>query len=105
ERLRQAVMQNAESYRELNASVVTTVREGQEYAVSTEVVANHNHCHSMTMMYFEVLRHYAISQELASVEECLFVPLLLTEFTPEKVQRWKDVLATNLLPVPSDTWL
>ena len=105
EKLRQSLMQNAESYRELNASVVTTVKEGQEYAVTTEVVANHNHCHSVTMMFFEVLRHYAISQELSDVQECVFVPLLLTEFTQENISKWKDVLATNLLPIPSNTYL
>lgn len=105
EKLRQSLMQNAESYRELNASVVTTVKEGQEYAVTTEVVANHNHCHSVTMMFFEVLRHYAISQELSDVQECVFVPLLLTDFTQENISKWKDVLAANLLPIPSNTYL
>ena len=64
EKLRQSIMQNAEGYRQLNASVVTTVQEGQRYGVTSEVVANHNHCHALTMMYFEVLRHYAIFQEL-----------------------------------------
>ncbi|RZU60833.1 N-acetylmuramoyl-L-alanine amidase [Zhihengliuella halotolerans] len=105
EKLRQSLTQNAESYRRLNASVVTTVKDGQEYAVTTEVVANHNHCHSMTMMYFEVLRHYAISQELTGVQECLFIPLQLTEFTPGNISKWKDVLAPNLLAKPSNTYL
>src|SRR5205823_9429720 len=68
ETLRQSIMQNATSYRQLNASVVTTVEEGQRYGVTTEVVANHNHCHALTIMYFEVLRHYAIFQELSSAE-------------------------------------
>ncbi|WP_228851259.1 hypothetical protein [Aegicerativicinus sediminis] len=105
EKLRQAIMQNAESYRELNASVVTTVTEGQEYGVTAETVANHNHCHSLTMMYFEVLRHYAIFQEVSHVEECVFVPLLMTEFTTENISKWKDILAQNLLPIPSHTYL
>ncbi len=105
EKLRQSLIQNSESYRKLNASVVTTVKEGQEYAVTTEVVSNHNHCHSVTMMYFEVLRHYAICQELVDVQECLFVPMLLTEFTQENISKWKDILATHLLPIPSNTYL
>src|SRR5690606_22079116 len=45
EKLRQTLMQNAESYRQLNASVVTTVTEGQDYGVTAETIANHNHCH------------------------------------------------------------
>lgn len=105
EKLRQSIMQNAEGYRQLNASVVTTVQEGQRYGVTSEVVANHNHCHALTMMYFEVLRHYAIYQELSEVEECVFVPFLLTRFTTENVAKWRDVLAPALLPMPSDTYL
>jgi len=105
EKLRQSLTQNAAGYRALNASVVTTVTEGQNYGVRSEVVANHNHCHSLTMMYFEVLRHYAIFQELSHVEECVFVPLLMTHFSTENVYKWKDVLATRLLPIPSSTYL
>lgn len=105
ERLRQSISQNADSYRQLNASVVTTVKEGQQYAVATEAVANHNHCHALTMMYFEVLRHYAVYQELASVEECVFVPLLMTNFSQENIYKWKDVLARHLMPMSSNTYL
>jgi hypothetical protein len=105
EKLRESVMQNAEGYRRLNASVVTTVQEGQRYGVTSEVVANHNHCHALTMMYFEVLRHFAVFQELAFAEECVFIPLLLTRFTTENVGKWRDVLAPTLLPLPSDTYL
>ena len=105
ENLRQSIMQNAESYRQLNATVVTSVQEGQHYAATTDVVANHNHCHALTMMYFEVLRHYAIYQELSHVEECVFVPLLMTNFTVENIYKWHDVLASHLLPMPSNTYL
>ncbi|MCX7068258.1 MAG: hypothetical protein NTW85_11270 [Methylococcales bacterium] len=105
EKLRQSIMQNSNSYRQQNASVVTTVQEGQHYSAETEVVANHNHCHPLTMMYFEVLRHYAVFQELASVEECVFVPLLMTHFTADNICKWRDVLARHLLSMPSNTYL
>ncbi len=105
EKLRQSIMQNAESYRELNATVVTSVQEGQHYAATTDVVANHNHCHALTMLYFEVLRHYAIYQELSHVEECVFVPLLMTNFTVDNIYKWNDVLASHLLPMSSNTYL
>ena len=105
EKLRQSIMQNAEGYRSLNGTVVTSVEQGQRFAVNSEVIANHNHCHSLTMMYFEVLRHYAIFQELATVEECVFVPLLLARFSVENITTWRDVLASALLPMPSETYL
>jgi len=103
--LRHDIMQKADSYRQLNASVVTAVREGQQYSAETSVVANHNHCHSITMMYFEVLRHFAVFQELVDVQECVFVPLLMTRFSMENIPRWRDVLATSLRPTPSNTYL
>ena len=104
ETLRQSLLQSSEAYRELNASVVTTVEEGQQYSVTTEAVANHNHCHSLTMMYFEVLRHYAITQELAEVAECIFVPFLFTEFDEDNIAKWKDSLAQALKPISSNTY-
>jgi len=53
----------------------------------------------------EVLRHYAIYQRLSSVEECVFVPLLMTNFTAENIYKWRDALAKSLLPMPADTYL
>lgn len=88
-------MQSASAYRDLNGTLIDAVNEGQRFAATTEVVANHNHCHSLTMMYFEVLRHFAVFQELAEVEECLFVPLVMTHFTRDNVHKWRDVLATH----------
>ena len=105
EKLRHAITQNAEGYRQLNASVVTSVQENHRYSATTEVVANHNHCHALTILYFEVLRHFAVYQELSSVEECVFVPLLLTNFTVDNIYKWRDILAPGLLPTPSNTFL
>ncbi len=103
--LRNTISQSASSYRELNASVIHAVTEGQQFSTTTEVVANHNHCHSLTMLYFEVLRHYAVYQELAEVSECMFVPLIMTNFSRENIHKWRDVLADNLLYRASNTYL
>ncbi|PVH71443.1 hypothetical protein DL98DRAFT_660642 [Cadophora sp. DSE1049] len=105
ERLRTGLQQNAASYRQQNATVVTAVQEGERYTATTEAVANHNHCHTMTVMYFEVLRHFAVFQELVDVEECVFVPLLMTKFGLENIARWADTLAPRLLPMPSNTFM
>lgn len=105
ETLRNAVMQSSTAYREQNGTLIDTVSEGQHYGTTSEVVANHNHCHSLTMLYFEVLRHYAVFQELVQVEECIFVPLIMTNFSMENVHKWRDILAANLLYRPSNTYL
>jgi len=97
QQLRDKTMQAASSLRTQRSTVIQTVTQGESSRVQTEVVANHNHCHSITIQYFQVLRHLRVDHELSAVRECLFVPLLLTPFDAAKVLRWRDVLSAALL--------
>lgn len=94
--LRDKTLQSASAVRSLRSSVVQTVSQGESTRVTTEVVANHNHCHALTVQYFEVLRHLKVTHELADVQECLFVPLPITEFDRAKVLRWRQSLEAYL---------
>lgn len=94
--LRDKTIQSASAVRSQRSSVVQTVSQGESTRVTTEVVANHNHCHALTIQYFEVLRHLWATHTLADVQECLFVPLPMTAFDGAKVLRWRDALETYL---------
>lgn len=96
QQLRDRTMQSASAVRSQRSTVVQTVRQGESMRVQTEVVTNHNHCHAITMQYFEVLRHFAIEQQLADVQECLFVPLLMSKFDNAKALRWREPLRRYL---------
>src|SRR5437868_2465859 len=89
-------MQSASAVRALRSSVVHTVAQGETLRATTEVIANHNHCHAMTVQYFEVLRHLKLVHELADVQECLFVPLPMRGFDLAKALRWRESLQTYL---------
>src|SRR5690606_32094176 len=41
-------------------------------------------------------RHFQVSQELAHVQECLFIPFSITPFNLSKVARWRDSLIRHL---------
>lgn len=86
-------VQSASSVRSQRATVIQTVSQGERFQVSAEVVANYNHCHAMTIQYFEVLRHFEIRTRLADVQECLFIPLKLSPFDRKKALRWRDILS------------
>jgi competence ComEA-like helix-hairpin-helix protein len=90
--LRDRTVQSASAVRSQRSSVVQTVRQGERVAATTESVANYNHCHAITIQYFEVLRHLLVRQRLTDVQECLFVPLLMSRFTDDKALRWRDTL-------------
>lgn len=89
-------VQAASSVRSQRSTVIQTVSQGERFQVSAEVVANYNHCHAMTVQYFEVLRHFEIVTRLANVQECLFIPLRLSPFDRKKALRWRDILSAVL---------
>lgn len=92
--LRDRTVQSASSVRSQRSTVVQTVRQGERVTTTTESVANYNHCHAITIQYFEVLRHLLVQQRLVDVQECLFVPLLMSWFTTQKALRWRHTLDT-----------
>ena len=94
--LRDRTMQSASAVRGLRSSVVHAVSQGETVRATTEVVANHNHCHALTIQYFEVLRHMKVEHELTDVQECLFVPFPMSDFDKAKVLRWRQTLQTYL---------
>lgn len=96
QQVRDRTLQAASSARSQRSTIIQTVRQGETMRVQTEVVANHNHCHAVTMEYFEVLRHFQVSQELADVQECIFVPMTVSYFDGDRALRWREVLLTGL---------
>ena len=90
--LKDRINQSAAAVRSQRATVVQTLGQGERSRVTTEVIANHNHCHALTIQYFEVLRHFQVLEELAEVRECLFVPFLMSPFHDAKVLRWREAL-------------
>lgn len=94
--LKDRINQSAAAVRSQRATVVQTLAQGERSRVETEVIANHNHCHALTIQHFEVLRHFQVSEELAEVRECLFVPFLMSRFHDARVLRWRECLGRNL---------
>jgi hypothetical protein len=96
QQLRDRVNQSATAVRSQRSTVVQTVNQGESMRVQTEYVANHTHCHAITMEYFEVLRHFLVRHRLADVQECLLVPLFMSRFDSAKARRWREPLVGHL---------
>lgn len=97
QKLKDKLVQSANAVRSLRSTVIQTVSQGERFEVSSESVANYNHCHAITIQYFEVLRHFKIRQRFAGARECLFVPLLMSQFDLKKALRWKEALQKSLI--------
>lgn len=60
QKLLDKTIQSANAVRSQRATVVQTVAQGERSEAIAESVANYNHCHAITIQYFEVLRHFLV---------------------------------------------
>ncbi|KAI4214322.1 MAG: hypothetical protein LQ351_003075 [Letrouitia transgressa] len=68
-----AIHQASNSSRELHSSVVVQTSQAEKENVETRAFANHNRAHTMTVLYYEVLRHYHLEVKFRRVYEATLV--------------------------------
>ena len=68
-----AFAQHSAAQRELRSTIVIESDQSEFAKGQTRVVANHNHSHSLTMLYYEILRHYKVSTEFMRTRNTLLV--------------------------------
>ena len=87
--------QHSSVSRNRRASIVQELSQSESENISTRVVTNYNHMHSLTIQYFEVVQMYRVSILLQKSQECLYIPFkpienwtipLMMEFKREIIQ-------------------
>ena len=63
QKLSDNVAQAATSSRELHSTVVVQSSQAEHEAIETRTVVNYNHSHALTILYYEVLRHFRVVTE------------------------------------------
>lgn len=63
QRLNDNFSQASSSQRELNSTVVIQARQEEKESIQTRTFSNYNHSHTLTVLYYEVLRHYRVTVE------------------------------------------
>lgn len=96
QRLRDAIRRHGDALRRLQSVVVTEVTQQETVTGTTEVLRNPNYGHSLTVIYYQILRHLAVSTEFAGVRECLFVPFAIRPWTLQRAYRWRDAIRRYL---------
>ncbi|WP_452227640.1 hypothetical protein [Lacinutrix sp. MEBiC02404] len=91
-KLRERINQSSQAVRSQRSVVIQSVSQNESVTATTKVIANKNLCHSVNYLFFEILKHYAIEQEIVDVKECLFIPMKITPFDAKKAIRWRHIL-------------
>jgi hypothetical protein len=60
QRLNDNVAQSSVAVREIHSTVVVQSAQSEHEAIETRTIANYNHSHALTILYYEVLRHYRV---------------------------------------------
>lgn len=96
QQIKYQTMESASAVRNMRTASIQTASQRESFGITTQTIANYNHCHALTIQFFQCLRHYKVSIELADVQECLFVPYPISAFISEKALRWKGHLAPSM---------
>ena len=68
-----AFHQASSALRELNSTIVVQAEQVEAAQATTRVVANYNHSHALTILYYEVLQHHRVLTRPASMQPVLFL--------------------------------
>ncbi len=95
--LHDRIRQQSGYTRSLNSTVVVQASQSEQNVLQTRKVANHNHCHALTVQYYEVLRHYRIRTEFSGRRKALLVPFKPFSFTWELALQFRSILESVLI--------
>ena len=92
QQLTDAIRQYGQSVRSLESTVVTEAEQEETVQGVSEVVRNINYCHSLSVIYYEILRHLRVDTEVVGVRECVFVPMEVKAFDTQRLRHHREVL-------------
>lgn len=69
------ITQASSAMRELQSTVVVHSTQAEHEAIETRTVVNYNHSHTLTILYYEVLRHFRVATELVRRRPAVLVKL------------------------------
>lgn len=97
QQLSESIVQASTSTRKMMSTIVVQSSQQEHEAVQTRVVVNHNHCHALTVLYYEIVRHFRVVTEWVASSPVLFVPYDTVDFDEDHTLRYRLILEQALL--------
>ncbi len=87
QRLNDSFSQASSAQREINSTVVVQARQEEKETIQTRTFSNYNHSHTLTILYYEILRHYKVTVEWIRRRQAVLVPTAPDWFTSADAPR------------------
>jgi hypothetical protein len=81
----------------LSSTVVIQATQQEQNVIQTRTITNHNHCHALTVQYYEVLRTFKVVTEFERRRRVLLVPYKFVRFDRSLALRFRTLLEQVLL--------
>lgn len=95
--LHDRVLQSTSVVRSLSSTVIVQATQRESNVIQTRTVTNHNHCHALTVQYFEVLRHFKVVTEYERRRRVVLIPYVVSQFDRDSALRLRMILELVLL--------
>jgi hypothetical protein len=79
--LADSVEQASALLRTQQSTVIVQGSQSERDVIETRNVTNHNHCHALTLLYYEVLRHYRVETRFARGRSVLLIKVDPLDFS------------------------
>ena len=96
-RLSDHLTQSARAVRDLRSVVITQASQQERETVHTRKICNHNHCHTLTVMYYEILKNYRVTTRFIGTRKVVLIRYPITTFDLEKALCHRHILEPALL--------
>lgn len=90
-------LQRSNLIRSQNSSVIVQATQAESNYLSTRIVANMNRGHSLSILYYEVLRHLAVTTKFLRADTAILVPVDMFAFDTHLARRFRSQLEPVLL--------
>ncbi|OAI10634.1 hypothetical protein A1507_21575 [Methylomonas koyamae] len=100
QKLSDNISQASAAMRELQSTVVVQTMSQEKEAIETRTVVNYNHSHSLTILYYEVLRHFRVVTEFVRHRPIVLVKIkddLLNNPTEQDIHENRTALQSALI--------
>lgn len=67
------IVQSANSVRRLRGTVVVQSNQSEAENIQTRTVRNHNHCHALTVLFYEIVRHFHVVTRAVREREVILI--------------------------------
>ncbi|MBB3590389.1 hypothetical protein FHX08_000733 [Rhizobium sp. BK529] len=99
QRINDSFSQASSAVRELTSTVVIQARQEEKESIQTRTFTNYNHSHTLTILYYQVLRHYRVTVEWMRRRAAVLakIPARIATFDAKTLLAYRSVLEANLL--------